>query len=70
MAWILIGMICVSHDLTSTDMRREYPVESDRGGTPEDYTNFVTFLQNLRNALDSSGLPSRAGLSITLVSFE
>jgi hypothetical protein len=37
---------------------------------PEDYANYVTFLQNLRNALDNGGLLSRAGLSITLVSYE
>jgi GH18 family chitinase len=51
-------------------MNREFPVESARGGTPNDYANFVTFLQNLRNALNNSGLPSRAGLSITLVSMK
>ena len=35
---------------------------------PGDKRNFVTFLRNLRKALDESGSPSRLGLSITIPS--
>jgi chitinase len=51
-----------------TNTFREYPGADDRGGTSEDFSNFVSFLQNLRKALDNSGLPSRPGLTITIVS--
>jgi chitinase len=49
--------------LTKAD--REYPGAPDRGGSPADVQNFVTFLQNLRNALNGAGT---YGLSITLPS--
>lgn len=45
---------------------REYPVDSDRGGTDADYDNFPTFLANLRSALDSAN--KGYGLTITLPS--
>lgn len=47
---------------------REYPVAPERGGKDADLANYPKFLQNLRNALDQSGMPSRPGLSITIVS--
>jgi GH18 family chitinase len=47
---------------------REYPVADDRGGKAADKENFPKFLQNLRHALDQSGMPERPGLSITIVS--
>lgn len=43
---------------------REYPVAPERSGKPMDYQNYVTFLQNFRNALQSSG--HSYGLSITV----
>jgi chitinase len=45
---------------------REYPVTSDRDGSPADYVNYPTFLANLRAALDGPG--RSYGLSITLPS--
>lgn len=45
------------------DIDWEYPVAPERGGSSADLVNYVTFLQNLRQALDASG---RYGLSITL----
>ncbi|CAD0088215.1 unnamed protein product, partial [Aureobasidium mustum] len=44
----------------------EYPVADDRGGSPDDYDNYVTFLQNLRQALGASG--HKYGVSITIPS--
>jgi chitinase len=43
---------------------REYPVAPERSGNPADFTNYVTFLQNFRNALQSSG--HNYGLTITV----
>lgn len=45
---------------------REYPAASDRSGKDADFKNYPTFLQNLRKALDGTGL--KFGLSITIVS--
>ncbi|CAD0097720.1 unnamed protein product, partial [Aureobasidium mustum] len=47
------------------DIDWEYPVTSDRNGSPEDYENYVTLLQNLRRYLSSKG---SYGLSITIPS--
>jgi chitinase len=47
---------------------REYPAADDRSGRPQDFQNYVSFLQNLRNALDATG--RHFGLSITIVSQE
>lgn len=43
---------------------REYPVAPERSGKPSDFQNYVTFLQNFRNALHASG--HNYGLSITV----
>jgi hypothetical protein len=65
----LTGNTSLSFQLQSTDhVVREYPGADDRGGIADDFANFVSFLKNLRNALDNSGMPTRPGLSITLVS--
>ncbi|BCS04473.1 uncharacterized protein AKAW2_80274S [Aspergillus luchuensis] len=48
------------------DLDWEYPVASDRGGSDADFENYVTFLANLRTALDSAG--KGYGLTITLPS--
>ena len=45
------------------DIDWEYPVASERGGSTADLVNYVTFLQNLRQALNASG---QYGLSLTL----
>lgn len=45
---------------------REYPVAPERSGRPEDYTEYVSFLANLKQSLTSRG--HRYGLSITLPS--
>jgi GH18 family chitinase len=42
-------------------------VAPERAGIPADKENYVSFLANLRNALDNSGSPTRLGLSITIV---
>lgn len=44
-------------------MYREYPGADDRGGTPDDYANFVFLIQNMKLVLTSIGRP---GLTITL----
>ncbi|RAL04126.1 putative class V chitinase [Aspergillus ibericus CBS 121593] len=48
------------------DLDWEYPVASDRGGSEADFDNYVSFLANLRTALDSAG--KGYGLTITLPS--
>ena len=48
------------------EKHREYPVADDRGGTPADYDNYVSFLANLRSTLDSAN--KGYGLTITLPS--
>jgi chitinase len=52
--------------LADTRLNREYPVASERGGSPDDFANFPSFLRNLRAAMNGSGY--KFGLSITLVS--
>lgn len=69
MVWIWIGIACpplFPNALTNTRKKREYPVDSDRGGSDADYDNYVTFLANLRSALDSADYGY--GLTITLPS--
>ena len=43
---------------------REYPVAAERSGKTTDFANYVSFLQNLKNAFQSSG--HNYGLSITV----
>ncbi|KAI7970129.1 hypothetical protein EIK77_008356 [Talaromyces pinophilus] len=47
---------------TGVDIDWEYPAADDRNGRPEDYSNYPTFLANLKNALNEYNF----GLSITL----
>lgn len=60
------SLICFldDHDFDGVDIDWEYPAMPDRGGRPEDYENLVTFMQNLRRALNTSH--KRFGLSIAL----
>ena len=44
-----------SNGLDGVDIDWEYPVAPERGGNPADYANFVTFVQNLRAAMNRSG---------------
>lgn len=44
-----------NYGFDGVDIDWEYPVASERSGKKEDYDNAVTFLQNLRKALGSSG---------------
>ena len=46
------------------DMDWEYPTTPDRDGTPADFTNYPTFMANLRKQLNTKGY----GLSMTLPS--
>lgn len=70
MGWISIGELHFWRQIISQDglmgLSREYPVAEDRGGIPEDFSNYSTFLERLRIRLNSSG--RRFELSITLVS--
>ncbi|OBT71283.1 hypothetical protein VF21_09607 [Pseudogymnoascus sp. 05NY08] len=64
--WISIGGWAMNDPGPSRTT--EYPVADDRGGKAADKENFPKFLQNLRHALDQSGMPERPGLSITIPS--
>ncbi|CAG8061960.1 unnamed protein product [Penicillium olsonii] len=52
------------YDFDGVDIDWEYPGADDRGGRPQDFTNFPRFLKNLKDALKRTG--GRDGLSITL----
>jgi chitinase len=54
-----------NHNFDGVDIDWEYPVAEDRGGTEEDFDNFVKLLRRLRRALNNSG--RKYGLTITLV---
>lgn len=55
-----------NNDFDGIDLDWEYPMADDRGGIPEDFENYVTFLSNLRQRLNEGG--RKYGLSLTLVS--
>lgn len=61
----LITFMQTNH-FDGVDIDWEYPVAEDRGGIPEDFDNYVTLLQRLRNRLNLTG--RQYGVSITLVS--
>ncbi|PYH81904.1 chitinase [Aspergillus uvarum CBS 121591] len=56
----------VQNGFDGVDIDWEYPAADDRNGRPEDYKNYPIFLNNLRKALDGTGLVF--GLSITIPS--
>ncbi|RFU25496.1 hypothetical protein B7463_g10848, partial [Scytalidium lignicola] len=53
-----------THGFDGVDLDWEYPVTSDRDGSPADYPNLVTFMKSLRAQLSGHGY----GLSMTLPS--
>ena len=53
------------YGIDGVDIDWEYPGSAEREGKPEDVKNYVTFLQNLRSALDAAGNITRLGLTIT-----
>ncbi|KAK4183327.1 hypothetical protein QBC35DRAFT_535808 [Podospora australis] len=44
------------YNFDGVDLDWEYPGADDRGGTPADFKNFVSFLQNMSNALGTYGI--------------
>lgn len=53
-----------TYNFDRVDIDWEYPVDSDRGGSPEDFENFPKFIAALKQTLKGTG--GRDGLSITL----
>ncbi|GKT65310.1 chitinase [Colletotrichum tofieldiae] len=53
-----------NNNFDGVDLDWEYPVAEDRGGREEDFDNYVTFLQRLRDRLNNSG--RQFGLTLTL----
>ncbi|PVI07196.1 glycoside hydrolase family 18 protein [Periconia macrospinosa] len=47
---------CSTYGFDGIDIDWEYPVADDRGGKEEDYTNYVTFTKELREAAKGLGL--------------
>ncbi|TPX09628.1 uncharacterized protein E0L32_009229 [Thyridium curvatum] len=56
-----------SNGFDGVDIDWEYPVADDRGGVKADFSNYVSFLRNIRSRLNQMGVPM--GLSITLRCF-
>ncbi|KAM5484998.1 putative chitinase [Microsporum audouinii] len=48
------------------DIDWEYPVDKDRGGRPEDFKNFVSFIKNLKTRISADS--QTRGVSLTLPS--
>lgn len=53
-----------NNNFDGVDLDWEYPVADDRGGRPEDFQTYVTFLARLRQALNGGG--RKYGLTLTL----
>ena len=53
-----------TYGFDGVDIDWRYPGAADRGGNPDDISNFVVFIRNLQMALRNNGL--RQGLSVTI----
>ncbi|OOQ88035.1 hypothetical protein PEBR_14680 [Penicillium brasilianum] len=53
-----------TYDFDGVDIDWEYPVDTDRGGSTDDYKNFPKFMAALKKALRGTG--GRDGLTVTL----
>lgn len=47
---------CTTHGFDGIDIDWEYPVASDRGASQADFSNFVTFMKELRSAAGKLGV--------------
>ena len=59
-----IVSFCNMYGFDGVDLDWEYPGQTDRGGTANDYANFITLLSNLRTALKANPTPLYLSMAV------